>query len=313
MGELAEMIYNDLIARGKKVDTAQHWRTWTERFENACGIKKAYDRQDLMKFLKWEREQGFTQNSINTHLRPIKLLAQVQGWTFPKLSMPKVRAEDITRTIFTREQVISLIQTGQRLLEPKELSYLAIATTYGPRREEMCYPEPPEITGSKITFHTVKGGPTTTHLVPPELAPFLEDFKPYSADYMSHMFLQILHKTGMRIGKKYGWHSFRRALATELLLSEASALNISRFMRWSDATLKREFGMLAIYAKKDQARIDNQIFRIHPFLPYWGTGATKEIERRSKLQSLIDLLESGELSGEEIEQVITMVRTRGTT
>jgi len=173
----------------------------------------------------------------------------------------------------------------------------------------MCYPEPPLITDGKITFHTVKGGPTTTHLVPPELAPFLEDFKPYSADYMSHMFLQILQKTGMRVGKKYGWHSFRRALATELLLSEASALNISRFMRWSDATLKREFGMLTIYAKKDQARIDKQIFRIHPFLPYWGTGEVKEMERRGKLQSLIDLIESGELAEEEIEQLIRLVKS----
>ncbi|NVM24247.1 MAG: hypothetical protein HWN68_21015, partial [Desulfobacterales bacterium] len=116
MGELAEMIYNDLIGRGKEVDTAQHWRTWTERFEKVCGTKKKYDRQDLMKFLAWEREQGFTQNSINTHLRPIKLLAQIQKWDFPKLSMRKVRDEDITRTIFTREQVISLIQMGKRLL-----------------------------------------------------------------------------------------------------------------------------------------------------------------------------------------------------
>jgi len=310
MGKLAEMIYNDLIARGKQVDTAEHWRTWTERFENACGIKEKYDRQDLMKFLKWERERGFTQNSINTHLRPIKLLAQIQDWPFPRLSMPKVKTEDITRTIFTKEEVIMSIQTGRQLLEPNELSFLAIATVYGPRREELSYPKPPEITDGKITLHTVKGGPKTTHLIPPEITPVLEGFSPYSADYMSHVFQQIMNKIGLRVGKRYGWHSFRRALATELLLSEASALNISRFMRWSDTTLKRELGTLTIYAKKDQARIDQQIFRIHPFLPYWGSGESREIERRDKLQSLIDLLESGELSGEEIEQLITMVRTR---
>ncbi|GAJ24482.1 unnamed protein product, partial [marine sediment metagenome] len=88
------------------------------------------------------------------------------------------------------------------------------------------------------------------------------------------------------------------------------ALNITRFMRWSDTTVQKEFGMLAVYAKKDQARIDQQIFRIHPFLPYWGTGESKEIERRSKLQSLIDLLESGEMEKGEIEQLITLVRPR---
>lgn len=310
MGKLADMIYADLVGRGKEVDTAQHWRTWTERFETVCGIKEKYDRQDVIKFLAWEREQGFTQNSINTHLRPIKLLAQIQGWDFPKLSMKKVRDEDITRTIFTKEQVISLIQMGRQLLEPKELSYLALATIYGLRREELGKPDEPEITDGKVTIHTVKGGPKTTHLIPPEISPYLEHFKPYTTDYMTYMFRGILYKTGLRVGAGYGWHSIRRSLATELLLSEASALNILRYMRWSEAALKQEFGMLVIYAKKDQARIDKQIFRIHPFLPYWG-GETREAQRRGKLQSLIDLLESGELEEGEIEQHINLIKTRG--
>ncbi len=309
MGELADLIYKDLTGRrGSSHDTAKHWQTWTERFETVCGIKKKYVRSDCVNFLAWEREQGFSENSIKTHLRPIKLLAQIQGWDFPKMTFRKIRAEEITRTIFTKDQVVSLIQMGRKLLEPNELSWLALSTTYGLRREELGKPDAPEMADGHILIHTVKGGPITTHLVPPEIAPFLENYKPYTADYMSHRFLRILDKTGIKVGAGYGWHSIRRALATELLLSEASALNISRFMRWSDTALKQEFGMLAIYAQKDQARIDNQIFRIHPFLPYWGTGEIREIERRSKLQSLIDLLESGELEKEEIEQVITLVR-----
>lgn len=309
MAELAEKIYEDLIGRrGSSHDTAKHWMTWTERFENVCGVKEKYDRSDIIKFLTWEREQGFSENSIKTHLRPIKLLAQIQGWDFPKLIFRKIRVDEITRTIFTRDQVINLIQMGRKLLEPNELSWLALATTYGLRREELGKPDPPDLADGKITVHTIKGGPVTTHLIPPEIVPYLEYYKPYSADYMSHRFLRILDKTGIKVGVGYGWHSIRRALATELLLCEASALNISRFMRWSDATLKQEFGMLTIYAKKDQARIDNQIFRIHPFLPYWGTGDNKEIERRGKLQSLIDLLESGELDEKEIGQLIDTVR-----
>ncbi|MBA7617877.1 hypothetical protein ES703_25195 [subsurface metagenome] len=68
--------------------------------------------------------------------------------------------------------------------------------------------------------------------------------------------------------------------------------------------------MLTIYAKKDQARIDQQIFRIHPFLPYWGDGDTREIQRRGKLQSLIDLLESGDVDEPEIEQLTNLIRAR---
>jgi len=271
MGKLAEQIYNDLIGRrGSSHDTAQHWKTWTERFEQVCGVKEKYDRSDVVKFLAWEREQGFSQNSIKTHLRPIKLLAQIQDWHFPKLSMRKVRDGDITRTIFTKDQVISLIQMGRQLLAPKEISYLALATTYGLRREEMSKPEPPDIADSAITIHVVKGGPTTTHLIPPEIAPYLDSYSPYGKDHMSHLFLKILYKTGVRVGAGYGWHSIRRALTTELVLAEASVLNIMRFMRWSEASIGKELGMLRIYAKKDQARIDSEIFKIHPFLPYWG-------------------------------------------
>ncbi|GAI86401.1 unnamed protein product, partial [marine sediment metagenome] len=243
MGKLAEMIYNDLVGRrGSSHDTAQHWKTWTERFEQVCGIKEKYDRSDVVKFLAWERTQDFSQNSINTHLRPIKLLAQIQDWPFPKLSMRKVRDEDITRTTFSKEQVISLIQMGRQLLTPKEISFLALSTTYGLRREEMSKPEPPDMADGKITIHTIKGGPETTHLIPPEIVPYLDSFSPYGKDYMSHLFLKMLYKTGIRVGAGYGWHSIRRALITDLVLAEASVINMMRFMRWSEGSIGKELG-----------------------------------------------------------------------
>lgn len=304
MGELAKKIYEDLKGRrGSSHDTAKHWQTWTERFEEVCGIKESYDRDDLIKFLAWEREQGFAESSIKVHLRPIKLLAQIQGWPFPKLTFKKTRAGDVSRSIFTRDQVISLIQMGKKLLDDKELAWLAVSSTYGVRREELASTSPPVIKDGTITINTVKGGPKTTHLVPPEIAPYLEHYQAYSKDYMSHRFLKILEKTGIKVGAGYGWHSIRRSLATELLLSEVSALNISRFMRWSDSTLMQEFGMLTIYAQKDQARVDNQIFRIHPFLPYWGTGNPVEAQRRGQLQKLIETLESGDIGLSDIEKL----------
>lgn len=271
MGELAKKIYDDLRGRrGSSHDTAKHWQTWAERFEEVCGIKEKYTREDIIAFLAWEREQGFAESSIKVHLRPIKLLAEIQGWEFPKLTFRKIRPGDVQRTVFTRDQVISLIQMGRKLLDDKELAWLAVSSTYGVRREELARPNAPVIKDGTITIHTVKGGPKTTHQIPPEIAPYLEHYQAYSTDYMSHRFLKILEKTGFKVGAGYGWHSIRRALATELLLSETSALNILRFMRWSEATLIREFGMLTIYAKKDQARVDTEIFKVHPFLKCWG-------------------------------------------
>lgn len=65
--------------------------------------------------------------------------------------------------------------------------------------------------------------------------------------------------------------SIRRALATELVLRDVSALNILRFMRWSYTNLKGELGILDINAKCEQAKIDKSIFEVHPFLSAWST------------------------------------------
>lgn len=270
---LRQLVYNDLMGRQRTESVAKEWAAVAAEFEEVRGFKESYDRADVVNFLAHLRKRELALTTIMKDLKVIKLICQIQGWPkgFPKVSLPRVKEQDITRTIFTKEQVISLIQMGRQLLEPMELCYLALATTYGLRRQEMCKPKPPQFEDGKVIIYTVHGASEkTTHLVPPELAPYLENFLPYGPDWLSHIFLRILGRVGIRVGANYGWHSIRRSLATELILSEASALNVMRFMRWSEASLKGEFGMLAIYAKRDQARIDEDIFKIHPFLPYWG-------------------------------------------
>lgn len=285
MGKLAEVIYKDLLARGKKSDTALRWRTWAERFETVAGIRAKYTRNDVIDYLEWCRRQGFAQNSINTMLRPLKLIAQIQGWQFPKLSMKKVEETEVNRPMFKREEVEEMIKVGKQRLNERELAVLALSTIYGMRRGEMARPNEPDIRlerveiesngsgvvefGGKIKVYTTKGGPKTEHLIPKEIAVYLEDFEPYCKDEMSSEFRLMMARMGKRCISGYGWHSIRRCLATELLMAEISMLNIVRFMRWSDAVVKGSFGMLALYAKRDQTRIDSEIFKVHPFLKYW--------------------------------------------
>ena len=81
----------------------------------------------------------------------------------------------------------------------------------------------------------------------------------------------------------------------------SSALNIVRFMRWSDTSVKAEFGML-IYARCEQDKIDRSIFEVHPFLSAWSCSKsckaedseklrlTKEGERVSDIMMLMPLL-----------------------
>jgi hypothetical protein len=268
---LRELIYNDLIGRGRTSAVAKEWGAIAAELERVCTYKEKYTRADITAFLVHLRKRGLTQNTINKDLKVIRLLSQIQGWELPKLSMRPVSPDEIQRPILEKDQVISLILTGKRLLPPSWLSHLVLATTYGLRRIEMVRFKPIDLnlTSKTLTVHTAKGGIKTTHLVFDEIAPYLEAFQPYKEDSLTHMFHKMMVKTGFRASGGFGWHSIRRALVTELILSGTSALNVLRFMRWSDGSARGDFGMLTIYAKKDQARIDEEISTIHPFLPYW--------------------------------------------
>ena len=268
MSFVGDLVYGDLVARGKRIKTAKHWCAWANRFQDICGLKEKYGRGDVIKYLAWCREQGFCQNSINTQLRPIKLLAQIQGWDFPKLAMPKVRDSDVFRPIFSKAEAKKLIRTSKRVCDDREISYLVLSTVYGLRREEMARLRYEDIDG-RLLVRTVKGGPVVKHVIPDEIREYLKDFKPYGVDYMSVVFKRILKKVGIPGGRGYGWHSIRRVLASELVLADMNIMNILRFMRWSESSMKSEFGMLAIYARKDKGAVDKKVFASHPFLKYW--------------------------------------------
>jgi len=300
---LREIIYNDIMARGKTEAVAKEWSAVAAEFEQVCGEKESYVRTDVTAFLAHLRKRGILQSTIDKDLKAIKLLAEIQGWEYPKLSLRKVSPDEIRRTILSKESIGSVITLGKYLLNGPELCYLALATIYGLRRIEMTRTNASSFSGGHLTVDTAHGGRVTTHLIPPEISPYLGHFQHYEPDSLTHMFHRIALKTGLDTSIGYGWHSIRRSLATELILSEASSLNVLRFMRWSEASIRGELGMLAIYARRDQERIDKEIFMMHPFLGFWGSSELKQVERVqmekvSRLQPLIDLIESGELDKE---------------
>jgi hypothetical protein len=161
MMSVGEKDYMDLMARGKDVETAKDWCRWIMKFEVCCGSKGKYERDDVIRYLCYLREKGYKQSSIEVMVKPVRLLAQIQGWSFPRLAMPKVREGDVRRPILSNAEVYMLIKRGKEVLSDRELAYVALSTTYGLRREELG--SLGRIDG-KVTVNTVKGGPVTTHM-----------------------------------------------------------------------------------------------------------------------------------------------------
>ena len=272
-----ELVYEDLIGRGRKVATACAWRAIVRRFEACCGVKDDYSRGDVVKYLAQLRSEGISQNSINTMLRPVKLLCELERWGngFPRLAMPKVRRCDVSRPRLSVGEVRNLIvkartlrnKSGKLICSERELAYLAAATTYGLRREEI---GTLEVCDGHVTVHTAKGGEVTTHLLPGSIKRYMVGYcGANDVKYLSRVFQSLVNKVGLGLDAGYGWHSVRRALATELFIKDVPMLHIIRFMRWSDGSVQRELGMLAIYAEREQGDIDRYIFDVHPFLPFW--------------------------------------------
>ena len=272
-----EVVYKDLIARGKKVETAKQWRRVIGRFELCCGVKDSYERSDVIKFIGELREAGMKQSSVNVFLRVLRLLCVIQKWEdgFPNLPMPKVRRCDVSRPMLSLEEIGILIVKAKEVCSKRELAFLAVATTYGLRREEI---GTLRVYDGVVRVDTLKGGEVTVQLVPGAIKDIIKDYRGTSdVRYMSRAFQKIMRKVGLELASGYGWHSIRRALATELLLRDVSLWNILRFMRWSDASLQRELGMLVVYAKKEQAKVDEDVFKVHPFLRFWKLENNKEV------------------------------------
>jgi len=224
-----------------------------------------------VKFIAELRQEGMKQSSINSRLKALGLLCQIQNWDggFPRLAMPKVKNSEVNRPIFTTDQVVHIITKAKEVCSERELAFLAAASVYGLRREEI---GTLEVSDGHVKVHTAKDGEVTLQIIPDAIKGYIEGYRACSdVRYMTRVFQRIMSKVGMEVNRGYGWHSIRRALATELVLSDISALNIVRFMRWSDAGVKGEFGMLAIYARGDQDKIDKSIFEVHPFLPAWSS------------------------------------------
>jgi hypothetical protein len=182
--------------------------------------------------------------------------------------MPKVKNSEVNRPLFTTEQVVHIISRAREVCSERELSFLAAASVYGLRREEI---GTLEVRDGVVKVNGAKGGESTFQIIPDAIRDYMKGYRGCrDVRYMTRVFQNTMSKVGLELDRGYGWHSIRRALATELALRGVSALNILRFMRWSDTSLKGEFGMLVIYARCEQDKIDGSIFEVHPFLPVWA-------------------------------------------
>lgn len=269
------------------LSVANNYLTW-------LGDRLPPDEMDLRRYFMHRRDEGISDSTLRTTFAVLQKLYKANrkvnpatgevAWDWPLVSEDRPELSSEAKTpAFTREEYGQLI-LKRELYSKGECFYLAIATIYAPRRIELARIKKRDIKGNTVYIDTAKKGEKRTHLIPQEIMPYIEAYHPREHDVraLSFMFDRICKKG---LGEKkdgYGWHSFRRTLATLLPIALAKADKpltlVGYFMRWSRKATGAKFlgtPMGGVYARPeimsaDPFFIDREVFEVHPFLPLWA-------------------------------------------
>jgi hypothetical protein len=242
------------------------------------------DDMDFRRYFLKRRDEGISENTLRAEFAILKKLYLANHWPFQFTSDDRPEAPSETNTpAFTKKEVELLIK-NRELYSNGERFYLAIATIYAPRRIELARIRKRDIKDNTIYIDTAKKGEKRTHLIPDEIMPYIEAYRPreHTVSTLSATFGRICKKGLGEKKKGYGWHSFRRCLITLLIINLAqNNLPITlgaEYMRWSRRTIGAAFlgSITAATYVRAEARsddpyyIDREVLSIHPFLPLWA-------------------------------------------
>ena len=239
---------------------------------------------DLRRYFAKRQEQGKSNNSLRTEFAVLQKLYRANHWDWPLVPEDRPEAPlEVNTPAFTREEVEQLIK-NRELYSKGERFYLAMSTIYAPRRIELARIKKRHIKGNTIYIDTAKHGEKRTHLIPGEIMPYVEAYRPRenNVSSLSAMFERLCKKGLGEKRKGYGWHCFRTTLDTLLPGALAKADKpltlIGYFLRWSRRSTGAKFlgtPMGGVYARPeilsaDPFFADREVFEVHPFLPLWG-------------------------------------------
>ena len=240
--------------------------------------------KDYRRFFIHRREKGISERTLAKEFVQLNKLAVANNWPWPFTADDRpIAEEEPFAPAFTPEEIQTLILARDKYSKG-EAFYLAVSTTWGLRREEMIRIRKRDYNELTIKIKTAKHGRRVEHLIPGEINPILQGFRPKLTDVnsLSYMFYRILKKADIERRKGYGWHSIRRTLRTVLewnLAADRLPLSlVADYMGWSKTQKGIVYGgapMLGIYAHpeimySDPYAIERRILEIHPFLKFWS-------------------------------------------
>lgn len=238
---------------------------------------------DFRRYFMRRRQEGISERTLRKEFFILKKLAIANNWPWPfQADDTPYPEEEPNAPAFLPEQVERLIKARAKLSKGERF-FLAVATTWIVRREELSRIKKRDYDGETLIINTAKHGRKVKHLIPDYLKPIFADYRPreHSPTALSMMFQRICTKAGLEHQKGRGWHSIRRTLTTMLAArlpqNNLDPALIADYSGWSKKSMGGFFGgaaMVGIYRHPeildaDPYGTDRVIYSIHPFLPLW--------------------------------------------
>lgn len=238
---------------------------------------------DFRQYFIRRRRVGINERTLRKEFFHVKKLALANGWPWPfeKDDTPYPEDEAQSHPLLP-EQIEQLIKARGKL-STAERFYLAVATTWIVRREDLSRIKKRDFDGDVFIIHHSKHGRKVKHLIPDVLKSIFADYRPkeHNPSALSLMFKRICAKAGLEHQPGWGWHGIRHTLTTMIAAylpkNNLEPALIADYSGWSRKSMGGFFGgvsMVGVYRHPeildtDPHGLDKVIYSIHPFLALW--------------------------------------------
>lgn len=288
LGKYLKHLQDVRASRGKSTSILTPYSTYAEAFLD-WAEGKALTTATVAQWLEWQSHRYkdtslvFMRGVIRTLFKVNKLLwdesepglaIHLSG----KRNAPAADPRDVA-------EMIRAVRGDPSLLEHRCI--LAVASTYGCRREELSQLRPKHLATEGedhfLYLNIAKMGDPVLHLLPPEIVGPVTAWgfrKPWSIKLIQDLWLDLEDLAGLDHVPQMGFHSLRRILA-RLLSDEfgADASILDSYFGWKASKSMRErYAHTEVVSSrhgtsflqgKYRRDLDLQVYAKHPFLKHW--------------------------------------------
>ena len=182
------------------------------------------------------------------------------------------------RPILADDEIKRLIDGSKANFGMVEKGYIALSTVYGLRRHEIYHTTANDINIDEATIlirpAKVKGEiRERIHTIPYEILSVMNDLrdsleqikKKPTITTLNLFFDYACEQCNVEIRPRQGFHSIRRNLNSHFLTSDVNEAVINNFLRW-----KSKAGDMSAHYLRDDTKVDQKIFSVHPYIECWG-------------------------------------------